>query len=60
MAKKRYDIEKLKRKVEAGKNLTRAEEIYYMMKAFNHTRKQAEYIITIVKLTKKYPNICFD
>lgn len=47
-------------KVHAGKRLTRQEEIFYMVKALKLKRKQAEYILNIVNLSKKYPNICFD
>ena len=60
MKKRTYDMDKLIAMVKAGKVLTRQEEIFYMMKAFNHTRKEAEYIINIVTISKKYPNTCFD
>jgi hypothetical protein len=53
-------IEELKHKLESGKQLTRAEEIFYLMKLMNHTRKEAEYVIDITKLREKYPNITFD
>jgi hypothetical protein len=60
MTEKTFDIEELKHKLESGKQLTRAEEIFYLMKLMNHTRKEAEYVIDITKLREKYPNITFD
>ena len=50
MAYNIYDIELLKKKLEDGKRLTRDEEIFYLMKLMNHTRKEAEYVVDFFKI----------
>jgi excisionase family DNA binding protein len=58
MAKKIFDIGKLVAKVKTGQDLTREETIYYLMKAFNHTREEALNIMAIVD--NKNPNLIID
>jgi hypothetical protein len=56
---KTYHNDKLIAKVKADKNLTRDEEIYYLMNLLNHTREEAEYVINFSKIAtpRVYPHI---
>ena len=47
--KKKLDIKKITEKVKAGKNLTQAEELRYLIEVLGHTEIEAKQIFYINK-----------
>lgn len=58
MAQSVYDKKKLIEKIEAGKKLTRQEELYYLTRVLRFTHREAERILTIT--SNKNPNLIID